>query len=172
MRILGVDPGYAIMGYGVVDYIGNRYRLVCCGAILTEAGEPMPERLRTLYAELTQVIVENEPDVASIEELFFNDNAKTAIKVGEARGAAILACANLGVPVYEYTPLQIKQALVGYGRATKEQVQEMVRQMLGLKAAPKPDDVADAVAAAITHANASGYVDKLARIERRAGGKG
>jgi crossover junction endodeoxyribonuclease RuvC len=168
LRILGVDPGYAILGYGVVDYQANRYRLVDCGAITTDKGMAMPSRLKALYAELTAVITMFEPEAAAVEELFFNSNAKTAIKVGEARGAAILACANCGMDVYEYTPLQIKQALTGYGRATKEQVQEIVRSVLGLTKAPRPDDVADAVAAAICHANSSG---SLRRVERYTGVK-
>jgi crossover junction endodeoxyribonuclease RuvC len=161
MRIIGIDPGYAILGYGVIDYRANRYTLVECGAITTDKDMPMPNRLKTLYAELTAVISEYEPEVSSVEELFFNNNAKTAMNVGQARGAAILACANLGLDVYEYTPLQIKQALVGYGRAPKEQIQETVRSLLGLKRAPKPDDVADAVAAAICHANSSGFLNRI-----------
>ncbi|MDR1795948.1 MAG: crossover junction endodeoxyribonuclease RuvC [Clostridiales Family XIII bacterium] len=166
MRILGIDPGYAILGWGVVDFRANRYRLVDCGAITTGKEMPMPARLKALYAELTEVIGMFLPAVAAVEELFFNSNAKTAIRVGEARGAAILACANCGVEVYEYTPLQIKQALSGYGRASKEQMQELVRSVLGLERAPRPDDVADAVAAAICHANSSG---SLSRIERATG---
>ena len=161
MRVLGVDPGYAILGWGVVEYSLSRHRLVACGAVETNNEISMPERLKMLYAGLCDVIAEYDPDVASVEELFFNSNAKTAIKVGEARGAAILACANTGLPVYEYTPLQIKQALTGYGRADKKQIQEMVKRILGLDEAPKPDDAADAVATAICHANASDY---LARV--------
>ncbi|MDR1815536.1 MAG: crossover junction endodeoxyribonuclease RuvC [Clostridiales Family XIII bacterium] len=166
MRILGIDPGYAILGWGVVDYRAGRYRLVDCGALTTGKEMPMPARLKALYAGLADVIGMFLPEAAAVEELFFNSNAKTAIHVGEARGAAILACANLGVEVYEYTPLQIKQALSGYGRATKEQMQELVRSVLGLEKAPRPDDVADAVAAAICHANSSGALN---RIERATG---
>ncbi|MDR1778818.1 MAG: crossover junction endodeoxyribonuclease RuvC [Clostridiales Family XIII bacterium] len=169
MRILGVDPGYAILGYGVVESQGTKYRLVECGVITTEAGEEMPRRLQTIYGELMEIIRVFEPEVASVEELFFNSNAKTAIKVGEARGAAILACANSGLPVYEYTPLQIKQALSGYGRAGKEQIQQIVKSVLGLAEVPRPDDAADAVAAAICHANAAGYIDRVARAVK--GGK-
>ncbi|MDR3305851.1 MAG: crossover junction endodeoxyribonuclease RuvC [Clostridiales Family XIII bacterium] len=166
MRILGVDPGYAILGYGVIDYCAGRYSLVACDVVTTDKGMAMPDRLKAVYAGLTAVILEFEPTAAAVEELFFNSNAKTAIKVGEARGAAILACANCGLAVYEYTPLQIKQALLGYGRATKEQVQETVRSVLGLKEAPRPDDAADAAAAAICHANSSAY---LSRVERFTG---
>ncbi|MDR2157170.1 MAG: crossover junction endodeoxyribonuclease RuvC, partial [Clostridiales Family XIII bacterium] len=120
MRILGIDPGYAILGYGIVDMRAGRFALVECGAVTTEAGTEMPARLKYIYAQLMELIARFEPEVAAVEELFFNSNAKTAIKVGEARGAAILACANSGLPIYEYTPLQIKQAIVGYGRAEKE----------------------------------------------------
>ncbi|MBR0373719.1 MAG: crossover junction endodeoxyribonuclease RuvC [Mogibacterium sp.] len=153
MRILGIDPGYAIMGYGVLDYVGNKITAVDYGAITTEAGILMPDRLEALYNGLKAVIDEYHPDEASIEELFFQNNAKTAIGVGEARGVAILACIQGGLEVYEYTPLQIKQALVGYGQATKTQVQSMVKMILHLDAVPKPDDTADAVAAAICHAH-------------------
>ena len=153
MRILGIDPGYAIMGYGVLDYTGNKFTTVDYGAITTDVGVPMPERLAILYSGLQSVIAEYHPDEASIEELFFQNNAKTAIGVGEARGVAILACIQGGLDIYEYTPLQIKQALVGYGQATKSQVQAMVKMILHLDSVPKPDDTADAVAAAICHAH-------------------
>jgi crossover junction endodeoxyribonuclease RuvC len=161
MRIIGIDPGYAILGYGVVDRAGSKYELVECGVLTTDKDTPMPERLKRVYSMLMDVIAEFGPDAASVEELFFNSNAKTAIKVGEARGAAILACANAGLPVYEYTPLQIKQALTGYGRADKHQMQEIVRQVCGLAAAPRPDDAADAVAAAICHGNSAGFIDRV-----------
>jgi crossover junction endodeoxyribonuclease RuvC len=151
------------MGYGIVDMNANRFSLVECGAVTTEAGMEMSARLKYIYAQLMEIIAAFEPDVASVEELFFNSNAKTAIKVGEARGAALLACANSGLPTYEYTPLQIKQALVGYGRAEKEQVQAVVKSILNLKETPKPDDVADAVAAAICHGNSAGFVDRVSR---------
>ncbi|MCL2111892.1 MAG: crossover junction endodeoxyribonuclease RuvC [Clostridiales bacterium] len=162
MRILGVDPGYAILGWGVVDYRGSRHRLAGYGVIETRKDEAQPQRLKQVYSGLAQIIEQYRPDVCAVEELFFNSNQKTAIKVGEARGAAIVACANAGLGVYEYTPLQIKQALTGYGRAEKHQVQEMVRQILGLERAPRPDDAADAVAAAICHANSSGYIERVA----------
>jgi crossover junction endodeoxyribonuclease RuvC len=155
MRILGIDPGYAIMGYGILDYTGNKFKVVEYGSIETDAGTPMPERLRILYNDLTNVINEFRPDEAAIEELFFNSNAKTAIMVGEARGIALLACVQSGLEIFEYTPLQIKQSLVGYGRAEKKQVQSMVKIILNLKEVPKPDDTADAIAAAICHAHSS-----------------
>ncbi len=153
MRILGIDPGYAIMGYGVLDYNGNRFKTVGYGSVETEAGLPMPERLKLLYDGLTEIIQKYEPDEVSIEELFFNRNVTTAIGVGEARGVAMLACVEGGLVVSEYTPMQIKQALVGYGKAEKVQVQMMVKTILNLPEVPKPDDTADAVAAAICHAH-------------------
>lgn len=151
MRILGIDPGYAILGYGVIDVVGNRFKVVDYGAITTDTSMEMPERLKYIYHSLMEIIAETQPDEAAIEELFFNTNSKTAIKVGQARGVAVLACANSGLTIDEYTPLQIKQALTGYGRADKKQVQMMVKTILNLKEVPKPDDTADAVAAAICH---------------------
>jgi crossover junction endodeoxyribonuclease RuvC len=181
MRIIGIDPGYAILGYGVVDSAPNKYSLVECGVLTTDKDASMPERLKRIYSMLMEVIAEFEPETAAVEELYFNSNAKTAIKVGEARGAAILACANSGLPVYEYTPLQIKQALAGYGRADKRQMQEIVRRVCGLKDVPKPDDAADAVAAAICHGNSAVFINKInksvaaqtrgSRLEARASGK-
>ena len=153
MRIIGIDPGYAIMGYGILDYNGNRFKTVNYGSIETKAGVPMPERLKLLYDGLTEIIQEYKPDEASIEELFFNRNVTTAIGVGEARGIAMLACVEGGLSVSEYTPMQIKQALVGYGKAEKKQVQMMVKTILNLKEVPRPDDTADAVAAAFCHAH-------------------
>ena len=156
MRILGIDPGYAILGYGILDMKGNRFSVVTYGSILTDAGMDMPSRLQVLYDRLSEIIDEYEPEEASIEELFFNNNAKTAILVGEARGVAVLACAKKGLRISEYTPLQIKQALVGYGRADKKQVQAMVKAILNLEKVPKPDDTADALAAAICHGHSAG----------------
>lgn len=156
MRVLGIDPGYAILGYGIIDVKGNSFSVVDFGSILTNTSMDMPSRLKTIYDQLTEIIDKYQPDEASIEELFFNNNAKTAILVGEARGVAVLACANGGLNIGEYTPLQIKQALVGYGRADKKQVQYMVKAMLHLESVPKPDDTADALAAAICHAHSHG----------------
>lgn len=161
MRILGIDPGYAILGWGVIDVVGNKFSVVDYGSILTDTSMEMPARLQVLYNGLTELIHKYKPDDASIEQLFFNSNAKTAILVGEARGVAVLACANGNLNIGEYTPLQIKQALVGYGRADKKQVQYMVKTMLNLKAVPKPDDTADALAAAICHAHSAGRKDIL-----------
>ena len=157
MRILGIDPGYAILGWGVLDVEGNRFKVVAYDSILTDKDTPMPRRLQELYMGLEEIIEKYKPEAASIEELYFNNNAKTAIMVGEARGVAVLACANGGLSISEYTPLQIKQALVGYGRADKKQVQMMVKTILNLQAIPKPDDAADAVAVAICHAQTANY---------------
>lgn len=161
MRILGIDPGYAILGWGVIDMKGNHFKVVDYGAVTTDAKMEMPDRLKILYNSLMDIIVQYEPEVASIEELFFNTNAKTAILVGQARGVAVLACANSGLEIEEYTPLQIKQALVGYGRAEKKQVQLMVKTILNLKEIPKPDDTADALAAAVCHGHAAGNKNRL-----------
>ena len=159
MRILGIDPGYAIMGYGVVELIGNKFKVIEYGSIMTESRKNMTDRLKHLYYELMQLINRTDPDVAEIEELFFNTNTTTAIKVGQARGVSILACANSGIETNEYTPLQVKMALTGYGRADKKQVQHMTKTILNLKEVPKPDDTADALAIAICHghSNFSGY---------------
>jgi len=165
MTILGVDPGYAILGWGIVEYYASRYRLLGCGAIETDKDAQWTERLKTIYTGLEAIIESYRPDAGAIEELFWGSNQKTAIKVGEARGAAVLACANSGIPVFEYTPLQVKQALTGYGRADKHQIQEMVRTILGLERAPRPDDAADAVAVAICHANSSGVIESIERLK-------
>jgi crossover junction endodeoxyribonuclease RuvC len=165
MRILGIDPGYAILGWRVIDVVGNRFSVVDYGSILTDTKMEMPAGLQVLYNGLTELIHKYKPDDASIEQLFFNSNAKTAILVGEARGVAVLACANGNLNIGEYTPLQIKQALVGYGRADKKQVQYMVKTMLNLKSVPKPDDTADALAAAICHAHSAGRKDILKGIK-------
>ena len=156
MRIIGIDPGYAIMGWGILDLKGNKFSVLDYGSITTDAGVDAAKRLQHIYAELGAIIAKYEPEEAAIEELFFNNNAKTVILVGEARGIAVLACANAGLEISEYTPLQIKQALVGYGRADKKQVQAMVKAILNLKEGPRPDDTADAVAAAICHGHSRG----------------
>ena len=153
MIILGIDPGYAIVGYGLVEFQKNKFKVLDYGAITTDKDEAMSDRLTYIYAELQRLIDKYHPDAVAIEELFFNKNAKTAILVAQGRGTAIVACANKNVALYEYTPLQIKQALVGYGRAEKKQVQYMVKMILNLKEVPKPDDTADALAVAICHGN-------------------
>ena len=152
MRIIGIDPGTGIMGFGVVDFIqGQKPKLVDAGVITTPAHTPLDVRLLDIYDSLTEIIKSTKPDQMSIEKLFFAQNITTAISVSHARGVAMLTGAQAEIPIFEYTPLQIKQTLTGYGRADKKQVQEMVRIHLGLKAIPKPDDCADALAAAITH---------------------
>ncbi|HHU91146.1 MAG TPA: crossover junction endodeoxyribonuclease RuvC [Clostridiaceae bacterium] len=156
MRIIGIDPGFAITGYGVVEYTGNKFSIIDVGAISTEAGLELSERLLTLSNCLDELIAQYKPDAMAVEELFFNTNVKTAIKVGHGRGVALLAAARANIKVYEYTPLQVKQAVVGYGRAKKEQVQQMVKVLLNLERIPKPDDAADALAVAICHAHCSG----------------
>lgn len=156
MRIIGIDPGYAIVGVGVVDYVKNKFYPVKFGAVDTPAGTPFNTRLRIIYDTVAQVIAETKPQCMSIEKLYFNSNQKTAIEVAEARGVILLAAIQAGIPVFEYTPLQIKQSLVGYGRAEKRQVMEMVKGFLGLERVPKPDDTADALALAVCHANYSG----------------
>lgn len=153
MKILGIDPGYAIVGFGIVEYKGNKFTPIEYGAITTNNEMPFPERLKYIYDRTTDIINMHKPEFLSIEELFFNTNVKTAIAVGHARGVLLLAAQNLGVPIYEYTPLQIKQAVTGYGRADKNQVQQMVKTLLSLHKVPKPDDTADALAVAVCHAH-------------------
>lgn len=156
MRILGIDPGYATVGYGVVDYNKNSFSVVGFGAITTKAGIPFPKRLKDIYNDMVTVIEKYEPDEMSVEKLYFNTNTTTAIDVAQARGVIVLAAELSGVPVFEYTPLQVKQAITGYGRAEKRQVMEMVKNFLNLERVPKPDDTADALALAVCHGHYSG----------------
>ena len=151
MRIIGIDPGTGILGFGVVDVIKGKARMVTAGVITTPAHTPIDERLEEIFDGLTEIIAETKPEVMSIEQLFFARNVTTAISVAQARGVAMLTGRRAKLPIAEYTPMQIKQTLTGYGKADKKQVQEMVRLHLGLKDVPKPDDCADALAAAITH---------------------
>lgn len=151
MRIIGIDPGTGILGFGVVDIIGHKTKLVTAGVITTPAHTPIDVRLEEIFDGLTEIIAETKPDVMAIEKLFFSRNVTTAISVAQARGVAMLTGRKAKLPIAEYTPQQIKQSLTGYGKADKKQVQEMVRIQLGLAEAPKPDDCADALAAAITH---------------------
>lgn len=151
MRIIGIDPGTGILGFGVIDVINGKMSMVDAGVVTTPAHTPLDIRLEDIFDSLTQIIAETKPDVMSIEKLFFSQNVTTGISVSHARGVAMLAGRKGGMPIAEYTPLQIKQAVTGYGKADKCQVQEMVRMQLGLSVAPKPDDCADALAAAITH---------------------
>lgn len=151
MIILGIDPGIAIVGYSIIECSGNKFKALDYGCIRTDLSLLFPERVKIIYDRLMEIIEKYRPEDLAVEELFFNKNVKTAIQVGQARGVEILAAVNKGLGIYEYTPLQIKQAVVGYGRAEKEQVQEMVKVLLNLKEKPKPDDVADALAVAICH---------------------
>jgi crossover junction endodeoxyribonuclease RuvC len=151
MLVLGIDPGTAITGYGLVKGEDDELTLVAYGAITTSSDWPLPERLQRIYRELTALIEDQQPTAVAVEELFFSKNVRTALSVGQARGVALLAAANAGLPVHEYTPLQVKQAIAGYGRATKDQVQQMVRMLLALDSVPQPDDAADAIAVAICH---------------------
>lgn len=156
MRILGIDPGLAIVGWGVVDYNRSKFHTAAYGALRTPAGIPTERRLELLYGGMQELLATYHPDDMAIEELFFNTNITTGIRVAEARGVLLLAARQAGVAIQEYTPLQVKQAVVGYGRAEKRQVIAMVTTLLGLKEAPKPDDTADALAIAICHAHSGG----------------
>ena len=161
MRILGIDPGFAITGYSIIDYIGNKFKLVTSGAILTKDRESFPQRLLKLNNSLEEIIETYKPNAISVEELFFNNNAKTAINVAQARGVILVVGCRKGIPTYEYTPLQIKQAVVGYGRADKIQVQKMVKAILNVEKLPKLDDTTDSMAAAICHAHSARFSEKL-----------
>lgn len=151
MKIIGIDPGTGILGFGVIEVLKNKPKLITAGVITTPAHTPLEERLEEIFDGLTEIIEETKPGVMSIEKLFFAQNITTAISVSHARGVAMLTGQRAKLKIAEYTPLQIKQTLTGYGRADKKQVQEMVKMHLGLKSIPKPDDAADALAAAITY---------------------
>ncbi|MFZ5965751.1 MAG: crossover junction endodeoxyribonuclease RuvC [Bacillota bacterium] len=164
MRIIGIDPGIAIVGYGVIEYTGNHFTVLDYGAVMTDAKESLPNRLMKLYDGLDVLLERYQPDAVAVEELFFNKNVKTALTVGHGRGVAILAAVKKNINIYEYTPLQVKQGVVGYGRADKKQMQLMVKTLLNLKTIPKPDDAADALAVAICHAHSGNFGD-LFRIK-------
>jgi crossover junction endodeoxyribonuclease RuvC len=151
MLILGIDPGTAITGWGVVERDGDSLALVDYGTVTTSQRAPLPERLQIIYRELGQIISTHSPDAVAVEKLFFSKNVRTALAVGQARGVALLAIADAGLPLHEYTPLEVKQSVSGYGRASKEQVQKLVQILLGLDFIPEPDDAADAIAVAICH---------------------
>ena len=156
MIILGIDPGYAIVGWGVVQYDNYKFKALDYGAITTQAGTPFEQRLLAVYQGVEEIIRRYRPQVLSIEKLYFGTNHTTAIDVAQARGVTLLAAAQGGLPIYEYTPMQVKQAVTGYGKAEKKQMMEMTRLLLGLSAVPKPDDTADALAMAICHGHCSG----------------
>ncbi|MHB1126438.1 MAG: crossover junction endodeoxyribonuclease RuvC [Bacillota bacterium] len=163
MLVLGVDPGTAITGYGIVEVRGNSLKTVSYGQIVTSAREPMPQRLHAIYSDLSELIKIYSPETMAVEKLFFNKNTRTALSVGQAVGVTMLAAACASIKVTEYTPLQVKQAVVGYGRAAKPQVQQMVKMLLGLEEIPRPDDIADALALAICHCHAHTLQDLLSR---------
>ena len=152
MRIIGIDPGTGILGFGVIETDGPKPQLVDAGVIRTPVHEDDAVRLQTIYEELTDIIVQTKPTVMSVEKLFFARNVTTAMTVAQARGVVLLCGKQAGLALFEYTPMQIKQAITGYGKADKKQIQEMVRVLLGLQDIPRPDDAADALAAALTHA--------------------
>lgn len=160
MIIIGIDPGYAIVGVGVIEYKANRFRVIDYGAVTTSKDEDLNDRLLKIYNEISTIMDRYKPEALSIEKLFFNTNATTAIGVAEARGVCLLAAKQRGMDIAEYTPLQVKQAVTGYGKAVKQQVQEMTRMLLNLEKVPKPDDTADALAMAICHAHSDGSLSE------------
>ena len=163
MKILGIDPGLATIGYGVIETEGVRQKVIDFGEITTPAKQPLPARLKMIYADVLKLYDRFQPDAVALEELFFNTNITTGIAVAHARGAILAALAQRTDNLYEYTPLQVKQSVVGYGRAEKQQVQLMVRSILNLKETPRPDDAADALAVALCYVN-SGMLDRTFRI--------
>ncbi len=155
MRILGIDPGYGITGFGLVEADRSQYALLRCGAITTPAGMDFSARLEIIYEDMRQLLEVAKPDAVAIEELFFGHNVTTGIGVAQSRGVLLLAIRQAGLPVFSYKPMQVKQSVVGYGNATKHQVQDMTRRLLKLSQMPKPDDAADAIAIALCHARSS-----------------
>jgi crossover junction endodeoxyribonuclease RuvC len=168
VKIFGIDPGSERTGYGCVETVGSRHRLVTSGAIRTSTGATFPEKLLTIHSGLAALIAECRPDCVAIENLFYSTNARSALKLGHARGVAVLAAVEAGVPVVEYTPAEIKRAVVGYGRAEKQQVQQLVMLLLGLSTPPAPHDAADALAVAICHLHAMGPLAAAAGEKPRA----
>ena len=165
MRILGIDPGYGITGFGLVDAQRSQFSLLRCGVITTPAGMDFSARLEIIYEDMRQLLEVAKPDAVAIEELFFGQNVTTGIGVAQSRGVILLAIRQAGLPVYQYKPMQVKQAVVGYGNATKHQVQDMTKRLLHLQAMPKPDDAADAIAIALCHARSS--TSLLAQIQNK-----
>lgn len=155
MRILGIDPGYAIVGFGLVDSERGRQHLVCCGSIQTPAHLRIPSRLFQISQDMESLIQQFQPQQLAVEELFFNQNVTTGIGVAQARGVILMTAEKMGLPIFEYNPSRVKQAVVGYGKAEKKQVMEMTKRLLGLSSVPKPDDAADAVAIALCHARST-----------------
>ena len=167
MRILGIDPGYGITGFGLVEGERGQFRLLRCGAITTPPHTDFPWRLSVIYNDMTELLRVAQPDAVAIEELFFGQNVTTGINVAQSRGVILLAIRQAGIPFFEYKPMQVKQAVVGYGNATKHQVQDMTKRLLHLQAMPKPDDAADAIAIALCHARSS--TSLLAQIQNQQG---
>lgn len=153
MRIIGIDPGYAIVGFGIIEYENSKFKTVDYGAIITEAGTDFNRRLRTIYEDICQILDIYKPESLAIEKLYFQNNQKTAIDVAEARGVILLAATQRNLLIREYTPLEVKKSITGYGQAVKKQVQEMTKRVLHLPEIPKPDDTADALAIAVCHAH-------------------
>jgi crossover junction endodeoxyribonuclease RuvC len=166
--IVGLDPGTASTGYGVISVEGSRLRAIDYGVVETSAGVALEERLEVIFTSVSQILAANSPVATAIESLFFNANVRSALAVGQARGVSLLACSRAGCRVFEYTPQQVKLAVVGYGKASKEQVMEMVRVLLGLQEVPRPDHAADALGIAICHANSAGMSERVARSEATA----
>ncbi len=158
MRILGIDPGYATIGYGIVEYDNFHFKTIAYGAITTTPDKAFCDRICDIYDDVNTIINKYQPDCVSIEKLYFNTNTTTAIDVAQARGVILLAARKKGIDIFEYTPLQVKQSITGYGRAAKHQVMEMVKNLLQLKSIPRPDDTADALALAICHGHCSGSI--------------
>ena len=165
MKILGIDPGYGITGFGLIEANRGQYQLLRCGAITTPPGMDFSARLEIIYEDMRQLLEVTKPDVVAIEELFFGQNVTTGIGVAQSRGVILLAIRQAGLEVYSYKPMQVKQAVVGYGNATKHQVMDMTKRLLHLESAPKPDDAADAVAIALCHARSS--TSLLAQLQQR-----
>ena len=165
MRILGIDPGYGITGFGVIDTERGQSKLITCGAITTPAGMDFSARLEIIYEDMRRLLEEVKPDAVAIEELFFGQNVTTGIGVAQSRGVILLAIRQAGLEVTSYKPMQVKQAVVGYGNATKHQVQDMTKRLLCLSAMPKPDDAADAIAIALCHARSS--TSLIAKVQKK-----
>ena len=165
MRILGIDPGYGITGFGLIDAQRGKYQLLRCGAITTPANTDFSWRLEVIYNDMVELLRVTQPDVVAIEELFFGQNVTTGIGVAQSRGVILLAIQQAGVPIYQYKPMQVKQSVVGYGNATKHQVQDMTKRILHLNATPKPDDAADAIAIALCHARSC--TSLLAQVQNK-----
>lgn len=155
MKILGIDPGYAIVGYGVVEFVNSRFKTLAYGAILTDKDTEFSKRLLQIYDDYITILKRHNPQAVAVEKLFFTNNQKTGIDVAQARGIILLGAEQMNIPCFEYTPLQVKQAVVGYGRAEKKQVMDMTQRILKLEKLPKPDDTADALAIAICHAHSA-----------------